>query len=377
MTRALILGGGMVGSAMAMDLARDADFAVTVADRDPDALDRLTRAYGVSTERADLGDPAEIHRLAAQADIVLGALSSAMGMQTLRTVIETRTPYVDISFMAEDPLTLRDEARAAGVPIVVDCGVAPGTSNMIAGYAVAQLDPCEELEIFVGGVPAQRRWPFEFKVGFAPIDVIEEYTRPARVVEHGQVVTYPALSGIEHVDIEGLGTLEAFNTDGLRTLAQTLDVPTMREKTMRYPGHADKMRVLRECGFFCEEPLDIDGVQVSPLSVTAKLLFPMWTYEDGEVDLTVLQVTARGKKDGQDTTLRWDMIDRYDPATGFRSMSRTTGFPATVVARLIAADRFTEPGLHPPEVLGAKPGLLDEILEALAQRGIEYRFSAS
>ena len=244
MTRALILGGGMVGSAMAMDLASDSGFDVTVADVRPQVLQQLHRAYGVQTQQADLSDPTQIHRLCGSADIVVGALSSAMGMQTLRTMIETKTPYVDISFMAEDPLPLRDEALAAGVPIVVDCGVAPGTSNMIAGYAAAELDPCEELEIFVGGVPLERRWPFEFKVGFAPIDVIEEYTRPARVVEHGRVVTYPALSGVEHVDIEGLGTLEAFNTDGLRTLAETLDVPTMREKTMRYPGHAETMKML-------------------------------------------------------------------------------------------------------------------------------------
>jgi saccharopine dehydrogenase-like NADP-dependent oxidoreductase len=374
MTRALILGGGMVGSAMAMDLAADSDFEVTVADRRPEALRPLAENHGVTAQTADLSQAAEIQRLADGADVILGALSSHMGLEALRAVIETGRPYVDISFMAEDPRELHEAAKAKGTVVIVDCGVAPGTSNMIAGHAARELDRFDELEILVGGVPLKRHWPFEFKVGFAPIDVIEEYTRPARVVEHGKIVTYPALSGVELVDIEGLGTLEAFNTDGLRSLAYTLDVPNMREKTMRYPGHAELMRVFRESGFFSEAPIDVDGQKVSPLSLTSKLLFPKWLYEDGEVDLTVLRITARGQKDGRDVAWRWEMLDRQDPNTGLRSMSRTTGFPATVTARLLAQGKFDEPGVHPPEVLGMR-GLWPEIRDALDERGIDYRLS--
>jgi lysine 6-dehydrogenase len=374
MARALILGGGMIGSTMAMDLAEDPSFDVTVADVRDEVLAALARDHGVKVLRADLSDVAELVALAEGFDVVLGALSSRMGLRTLRAMIAAGTPYVDVSFMADDPLSLREEALAAGVPFVVDCGVSPGLGSMLAGHATTVLDPCEELQILVGGVPLQRHWPYEYKAGFDPADVIEEYVRPARLREDGKTVTVPALSGVERVDFEGLGTLEAFYTDGLRTLLHTLDVPTMREKTMRYPGHAALMEVLRDSGYFSETPIDLGGQRVRPLDLTRALLFPRWSYGEGEVDLTVLRVEASGRRDGRLERLRWDMIDRLDPKTGLRSMSRTTAFPATLVARLVAQGRITEPGIVPPEILGQRPDVLDEVLAGLRVRGIDVRF---
>jgi saccharopine dehydrogenase-like NADP-dependent oxidoreductase len=368
-TRALILGGGMIGSAMAADLAGDMD--VTVADIAPDVLAAIAQRWKVATQVEDLGVPERVRGLAADFDIVLGALSSRMGLATLDAVIEARTPYVDISFMADDPLTRNAAAQAAGVPVVVDCGVGPGLTSMLAGHAAKTLAPCDRIEILVGGLPERRTWPYEYKAAFAPRDAIEEYTRPARMREHGREVVYDALSGCELVDLPGIGTLEAFHTDGLRTLLQTLDVPNLREKTMRYPGHAALMKVLRDTGFFGEAPIDLDGTKVVPLALTEALLFPQWQYDPDEADLTVLRVEAHGRPGGTPTTLRWDMLDRRDAASGLRSMSRTTAFPATLVARLVAAGRFTRPGVHPPEVLGAQPGILDEVLAGLRARGIE------
>jgi hypothetical protein len=168
----------------------------------------------------------------------------------------------------------------------------------MAGYAVTQLEPCERLEVYVGGLPAVRSWPWEYKAPFAPSDVIEEYVRPARYVAHGELVVREALSEPEPFEMVGVGTLEAFNTDGLRTLARTLDVPHMKEKTLRYPGHIELMRVLRQLGLFSREPIEVDGVWVSPLALTSKLLFPQWTYGEGEEDLTVLRVVAEGKLGG-------------------------------------------------------------------------------
>ncbi|MBI1944773.1 MAG: saccharopine dehydrogenase NADP-binding domain-containing protein [Deltaproteobacteria bacterium] len=373
---AVILGGGMVGSAMAMDLARDPGLRVTVVDAREAALTRVRDKHGVAVRRCDLGDPSAVKSAVADADIVLGALSSVIGLQTLRAVIEAHKPYVDISFMADDALQYDALAREHGVTAVVDCGVAPGMSNLLAGYAALVLSPCEHLDIMVGGLPAERRWPYEYKAGFAPHDVIEEYVRPSRIVEGGKLVVKEALSEPELVEFAGLGTLEAFNTDGLRSLAFTLKVPHMRERTLRYPGHIALMRVLRETGFFAKEPITVKGAAVRPLDVTAALLFPKWTFEEGEADLTVMRVEAVGTKDGKRVRLRWDLFDRYDPQTGYRSMSRTTAFPATIVARRVLDGRITAKGVLPPEKLATVPGLVDDLMAQLGERGVRYHASS-
>jgi NAD(P)-dependent dehydrogenase (short-subunit alcohol dehydrogenase family) len=225
----------MVGSVIAADLGRDPEWRVTVADRSADALDAAARRaerFGATVHpvTADLADPDRIAALAGEADVVLGALASRLGFAALRSVIESGRPYCDISFMAEDPGELDALARERGVTAVVDCGVAPGMSNLLAGYATTLLDETQSLWIAVGGLPRERRLPFQYKAGFAPSDVLEEYTRPARIVEGGRVVVREALTEIEAVDFDGVGTLEAFNTDGLRSLIDTLDVPDMVEK---------------------------------------------------------------------------------------------------------------------------------------------------
>jgi len=381
--KALVLGGGMVGSAIAADLASDRQLSVTVADRSDAALERLAR-LGLATVRADCSDPARLTTLAAGADVVVGALSSVLGLAALRAVIEARRPYVDISFMAEDALELSGLALERGVTAVIDCGVAPGMSNLLCGHAVERLSPCERLEIYVGGLPVVRRWPYDYKAPFAPHDVLEEYTRPARLVEDGRIVVREALSEPELLEFEGVGTLEAFNTDGLRSLAYTLSVPWMKEKTMRYPGHIALMRVLRETGFFGKEPLSVHGatgvaagpvggsVSVRPIDVTAALLFPKWTFEDREADLTVMRVTAIGREAGRRVRLQWDLLDHYDPETNTRSMSRTTGFPAAIVARWLLDKRFERPGVHPPETIGKDPALVKAMLGELGARGVRY-----
>jgi lysine 6-dehydrogenase len=366
----VILGGGMIGSAMAMDLKRENRYDVTVAELRPEVRQRLESRHGVATLAADLSRPEAIKKLVKGYDLVLGALPSVYGYRTLEAVIAAGKDYCDISFMPENALELDARARAADITAVVDCGVAPGVSNVMAGFADARLDPFQSLEIYVGGLPRERRWPYDYKAGFAPFDVIEEYTRPARIVAHGRVVVKEALSEPERMDFPGVGTLEAFNTDGLRSLVHTLKVPFMKEKTLRYPGHIQLMEAFRETGFFSKQPLQVGDVSVRPLDVLATLLFPKWTFEDGEADVTVLRVVAEGLEHGQPTRYTWDLLDRFDPVTGLRSMSRTTAFPATIVAGLMLDGAFRRPGVHAPESLGREPGLLERLLEGLAARGV-------
>jgi saccharopine dehydrogenase-like NADP-dependent oxidoreductase len=366
----VILGGGMIGSAMAMDLKRGDRHDVTVAELRPEVRERIASRYGVATRAADLSRPEAIREIVKEYDLVLGALPSVYGYRTLEAVIAAGKDYCDISFMPENALELDARARAAGVTAVVDCGIAPGVSNVMAGYAATRLDAFQSLEIYVGGLPRERCWPYDYKAGFAPFDVIEEYTRPARIVAHGRVVVKEALSEPERMDFPGVGTLEAFNTDGLRSLIHTLGVPFMKEKTLRYPGHIQLMEAFRETGLFSKDPLRVGGVTVRPLDVLATLLFPKWTFAEGEADLTVMRVVAEGLENGHPARYVWDLLDRFDPATGLRSMSRTTAFPATIVAGLMLEGGFRRPGVHAPETLGRVPGLLDRLLRELLARGV-------
>lgn len=371
----------MVGSVMAADLAADCE--VTLADvREENLAKAAARTPGrIKTVCVDLSKRENILTLAKQSDIVLGALSSKIGFAALGAVIEAGRNYCDISFMAEDFLELDALAKAKGVTVVTDCGVAPGMSNILAGYGASLLSKCERIEIYVGGLPVHRRWPYDYKAAFSPADVIEEYTRPARFVEHGQVVVREALSEPHLMNFEGVGTLEAFNTDGLRSLIQTVgrryNIPFMKEQTLRYPGHIDLMRRFRDTGLFSQDPISVGGVNVRPLDVTSALLFPKWSYEPGEPDLTVMRIIAQGEKNGRDTTLTWDLLDVFDTRSGATSMSRTTALPSAIVARMIASGRFARPGVNAPEALADQPELVDAILNQLADRGVRYSFRES
>lgn len=361
----------MVGSLMAWDM-KLRGYEVMVVDHRPAALEAVKARCEVEVALADLSNQTVLAAMVAPHDVVLGALASHMGFQALQTVIEANKPYVDISFMEQDASTLDSLAKERGVTAVVDCGVCPGISNVIAGWAASAMEPCERIEFLVGGLPAVRRWPFEYKAPFSPHDVIEIYVRPARLVEHGKLVVKEALSEPELVDLPGIGTLEAFNTDGLRSMAQTMNAPFMREKTLRYPGHIALMRVFREAGFFDSKPIDVGGVAIAPLDLTSKLLFSKWAFEEGEEDITVLRVIVEGKEGQRRVRRIWDLLDRYDPTTRFRSMSRTTGFPATTAADLLARGVFVRPGVHPPEIMGQTPDIAARFLADLAERGVRF-----
>jgi lysine 6-dehydrogenase len=372
--RVLVLGGGMVGSVLARDLAADGASQVTVADRRPEVLAALSAA-GLAAVEVDLSDAQRLRSVAGAYDVVVGALPGALGFGALGAMIEAGRPYVDISFMPEDALSLDESAREAGVSCVVDCGVAPGIASMLVGRAAGLLEPCERIDIYVGGLPREPTWPYGYRAGFSPHDVIEEYVRPARMKVGGRVVVKEALSEPELIEIPGVGTLEAFNTDGLRSLLTTIDVPEMREKTLRYPGHRELMSVLRWSGFFGTQPVAVNGTSVRPLDVTAALLFPRWTFAPGEADVTVLRVSAVGQRKGRRRRLLWDLVDCHDALTDTRSMARTTAFPAAVVTRLILAGHLDQPGVHPPEWIARRPQLLDHMLAELGRRGVRFRSS--
>jgi len=369
----IVLGAGRVGSAMAIDLALDKRFEVRVADRDARQLGRLEQSHGIRGEGVDFSLPSTAARAIADADLVVSAVPGFLGFQTLRTIIEAGKNVVDIAFFPEDPFELDDLAKSKGVTAIVDCGVAPGMSNMLVGHASSRLDKTESVAIYVGGLPANREGLFEYRAVFSPVDVIEEYTRPSRIVVDGQIVIREALSEIEVLHFPEVGDLEAFNTDGLRTLAQTIDAPNMVEKTLRYPGHAEKVKLLRDMGLFeSREVLLPDGTSVCPIDLTTALLFPLWEMQEGERDLTVMRIQVCGTKDNAACCITYDLLDRFNDITGTTSMARTTGYAATMAVRMLQQNLFSAPGVYPPEFIGRDPACVDFILSGLKDRGIEY-----
>lgn len=380
----IVLGAGLVGGPMALDLAKDSTFDVAIADISPANLLAVEQRWkslsgkGLLTGKPlqtipqDLSDPARVTELVSDFDLVVNAVPGFMGFRTLTAILEAGKNVVDIAFFIEDPFKLDDLAKHKGVTAIMDMGVAPGMCNVLIGYADSLLDETEEVLYMVGGLPVIREWPYEYKAVFSPVDVIEEYTRPARYIENGIMVVKPALSDPELIDFPGIGTLEAFNTDGLRSLAQTVKCRNMKEKTLRYPGHIEKMRMLRETGFFSREEIEIKGSMIRPMDLTARLLFPKWKLNEGEADLTVMKVVVEGIKEGRRVRHTWDLIDRFDELTGIHSMARTTGYTATTAVRMIADGVYTRKGISVPEFVGQQPGCVDYLLKGLGERNVHY-----
>jgi len=357
---------------MAIDLSHDHD--VVSVDLDPVALAMLSNIPNLSTETGDLSKPAIITQVIANADIVVGAVPGFMGFETLKTVIQAGKNIIDISFFPEDPFLLDDLAKKYGVIAIMDAGVAPGMSNFILGYHNQHMQ-VSDFTCYVGGLPRERVWPYEYKAPFSPIDVIEEYTRTSRLVENGKVVERPALSEPELLHFPGVGTLESFNTDGLRSLIQTIKAPNMKEKTLRYPGHIEIMRVLRETGFFREDEIMVKGQAIRPLDLTTQLLFPKWKLGETEEEFTIMQLTIEGEEVGEKKVYQYDLLDRYDPETQTSSMARTTGYTCTATTRLVLGGLFDKEGVSPPEFVGAVPGCLEFVLDDLKKKNILYNLT--
>jgi len=364
-----VLGAGMVGRAIVIDLAKKHN--VTSADISEESLKKLVKTKNIETILNDLSNKENVKNLIKDADLVVSAVPGFMGFKTLKTIIESGKNVVDIAFFPEDALQLDELAKKHNVTAIMDCGVAPGMSNVILGYHNTKMK-VKDFEFYVGGLPQVRTLPFQYKAPFSPIDVIEEYTRPARFVENGKEVIKPALSDAELIEFEDVGTLEAFNTDGLRSLIKTMKIPNMKEKTLRYPGYIDQIKLLRDYGFFQTEKVEIEGKMVRPIDLTSKLLINKWKLEDDEPELTVMKIIVSGIEDNKRVKYIYDLFDKFDEATQTSSMARTTGYSCTSAVELVLDGDFVLKGLFPPEFLGAKDDCLKKMMAYQQDRNIIY-----
>ncbi len=367
-----ILGAGLIGTPMAIDLAKDNEFKITLVDYDRSKLEKVKEYKNIIALEKDLSKKENIVDAIKDSDFVLNATPSSMGFETLKTVIENGKSVVDITFAEEDPRELSELAKSKNVTAIVDCGVAPGMSNLLAGYVNSILDKTENIEIYVGGLPQKREWPYEYKAVFAPSDVIEEYTRPARYIYNNETVVKEALSEAEIINFDEAGNLEAFNSDGLRSLLFNIDAPNKKEKTLRYPGHIEIMKILRETGFFSKNEIEVSGKKIKPLDFTSSLLFPQWEMKNEDRDITVMRVIVEGEKENKKVKYQYDLVDKYDEPSQTSSMARTTGYTATMAIRMLTNELYNKKGICPPEFIGENHTSVKFILGGLKERNINY-----
>jgi saccharopine dehydrogenase-like NADP-dependent oxidoreductase len=371
MSNIIVLGAGMVGSAMAKDLSNNHNVLLT--DVKPSVLKGVKNSFSsIETLQLDVTNDKELSNAVEDKDLVLSAVPGFLGYKTLEKIIRLKKDVVDISFFPENALDLTQLAVENNVTAIVDCGVAPGMDNVILGH-YNETHKLESFECLVGGLPKEKKWPFCYKAPFSPIDVIEEYTRPARYVENGNLIVRPPLTDCEFIEFEKVGTLEAFNSDGLRSIIYTMPhIKDMKEKTLRYPGHVEYVRVLKDSGFFSNEVSK--DFNISPLDFTSKILFKEWKLNPMEEEFTVMRVTLVGTdKSGKKEQIVYDLYDEFCKETNVSSMARTTGYTATAAVNLFLDGLFNEKGVFPPELVGKVSGCYDYFMNYLKERNINYK----
>jgi lysine 6-dehydrogenase len=371
----IVLGCGFIGSVVAADLAQSLPSAeIVITDR---SLSRsretasATRRENVSGAQLDARNRLELVSALKKCDLVVGALPGDIGYHSVKAAIAAGVSMVDVSYMPENPLQLSKDAEKAGVTVVPDCGVAPGISNVLIGHSLSRLDKVESIYILVGGLPETPVPPLGYTITWSAEGLIDEYTREAKIVKDGRVVNVDALTGLEVVDFPGVGKLEAFYTDGLRTLIHTVkDAKTMWEKTLRYPGHVAKIQLLKALGFFDKEPLKVEDTSLAPRKLTSRLLEAKLRRPDIK-DILALKVGVCGMRRNDEKHFIYYLLDHSEQKHRVSAMARTTAYPASVLAQLMAGGEIRAKGVVPLEMLSVEDKLFKRIMNELEKRQIK------
>ncbi len=354
----LVMGAGVVGKAVAHDLSRDYD--ISVGDKDEKNLEKVEGQ--AETFLLDIEDEEEVISHMKEHDVVVGSLPGRFGLKTIKLALEAGVDIVDVSFMPEDPLPLDDKAKQSGSTVIVDAGFGPGMSNVFAGKIAENIDELERLKIWIGSLPIKAEPPLFYKLTWSPKDLIEEYTRPARYIIDGEVVEVDPMEDIKKDMIIDDKEFEGFYSDGLRTLLETIEVKDMEEITLRWAGHLEKFRILRELGFFDEENVDF----------TLDVIKDKMDYESD--DFSIMKVVGEGPE--EDVEVRETYLFYDEESEGFSSIARSTGFSTAVMTRSLI-EKDLRDGVIPPEELGRKEDLFDFLIEGLKDRGIHIERNIS
>ena len=357
--RILLLGAGMMAKAIAYSLATKSELdSIAVADREAGRAEAIARFVGdrrVVPVVLDVEDAPALRRAMAGAAVVISAVPYFYNLVLAKAALDAGAHFCDLggnNSIVEAELALDGKARAQGVALIPDCGLAPGLVNILAADAIQGFGDVESVEIRVGGLPERPRAPLDYQIVFSPHGLINEYMERSTVIEDGKTAEVPSLTGWEEIAFPPLfPSLEAFHTSGgSSTLPQTLlgRVRNLNYKTIRYRGHAEKVKTIADLGFFDTAPRSIGGMEVVPRELAVQLLAERLSF--GEPDLVLLRVTARGTMGDQPLAVRYEMIDRHDPVTGLSAMMRTTGFPIAEIAYLLATGGITARGAIPQEL---------------------------
>ena len=276
--------------------------------------------------------------------------------------------------MVEDPLIFHKQAVDRGIVIIPDCGVAPGLSNLLIGQASTQLDELEDVIVYVGGLPQNPRPPLNYKVTWSIEDLFEEYTRKTKIVKNNELVEVEALEGLENIEFEGVGVFEAFFTDGLRTLHQTIKANNIWEKTLRYKGHVEKIKFLIKLGLLSKECLRT--IKISPWDFMCKFFTERLSFFE-EKDVVLMRGIITGRKGSIRLKHTFEVVDFFDEKRNITAMGRTTAYTAFAVIKLLSENKIEQRGVIPPEILGMNISLSKEIENLLRERNIHITKSIS
>jgi lysine 6-dehydrogenase len=383
----LVLGSGLIGPAAAFNAMSDPDVSqVTICDISQQQLDqaaehlaRLPGSEKLRTVRVDLNDEAEATNLMAGFDAIVGALPNSISALGIRLATAAKTPLVDLTRPSEAELAeLRPLIDEMGGLIILSCGLEPGLTEIVARYLADKLDWVDELHIKCGGIPENPAPPLNYKIVFGgrhlPLRDFE-----ARIVENGRIKPVPRYSGVETVHFPGVGECEAYHEGFMPWLLELPALQNLRlgtQKTVRWPGYAAKVSVLKEMGLLSLEPIEVEGVQVKPKHVLDAILYPHVKLAEGEGEITAFRVDVTGKKQGRLHCYTAQMVDRYDEQTGMTSMARTTAYTGAIVARMVARGDLQAKGIFPPEQL-LTGQLFDKLIDELAAVGITFEVTAT
>ncbi|RME75813.1 MAG: hypothetical protein D6784_07230 [Chloroflexi bacterium] len=380
----LILGSGLMGPAAAYNALKDPQVSqVVLCDASQAALEAgLQKLASVGQNRRlgvvrlDLNNQAATIDLMRNFDAVLSALPPPVCPLGIRAAIRAGVPLVDLSHADEGLIPEMERTEdTSKAKVLLGCGVEPGLTEILARHLAEKLDRVDELHIKCGGIPEKPAPPLGYKIVFGGRE-LPLHERDGHVVENGQLKLVPRYSRVEHTTFNGVGKVEAWVENFMPWLLnlpalQTLQTGT--QKTVRWPGYAEKVTVLKELGLLSLQPVQVDGVEVAPKKVVDAVLYPRVRLEEGERDLTLFRVEVSGQKNGQPAQLRVEMVDRYDPQTGFTSMARTTAFTGAIIARMIMRGDLPVQGLQTPEQV-ITGSLFDHLLAELEREGIRFAF---
>ena len=373
--KAAVLGSGLMGSVIGWDLARSEGVdSVVVADIDPERLKivkKRTPGKKLSTELLDLKDKRKVVSFLKGFDVAASALPHGIVHPSDVAAVEAGARMVNIAF-EDEQMALDAQARKTEGVLIPGCGVAPGLGGVLLAHGLEQIGGGDEGHILVGGLPQKPLSPFDYRLVFSIVGLLREYIDDARVYRNGRLLKVRPFSTVESYEFPApIGKLEGFCTDGLASLVYTMKgMKTLDEITLRWPGHAEKMGLLMESGFFSREKVRAGDVEVSPLEVSWAVLGKKLAEGDPR-DMTVMRVIAKGRKG----SVVYDMVDRYDEKNDVSSMGKTTAYTASIVTQMLGSGEVKGRGVIPPEVAIQGKGV-EKLLGELERRGVRVERSA-